>query len=361
MPRLAIVSLGTLGGELLEASARRSIFDDIVVATRNIEHARRKVNNARVGAALEGRYPALTAVHFDMHAPDAGSRLADLDADVVFAAPSMLPWWRLNAVDDSRRDAVAQAPFGAFLACHLSPMLALQRAWSESGARGHWVGASAPDVVNHVLGLTGVAPVCGTGNVAEAIPKVRFILGEALELPPADFDVRLVAQHAFEYFCYAESAAEEVPPYLLQATLDDRDFTGLVEESLFEPFPIPYELDFNQITVSATLEVLEGLCQPEPVATHAPAPGGRLGGYPVLVSSAGVELNLPADWEPLMAEGVNRDSLPYDGIEDVDGKGTVWFTDQSVAALERIVGRQVDYMTVEQAPALARELVDRLT
>ena len=122
MTTLVIVSLGALGGAVLEAAARRSDFDDIVVASRDLRKAEAKANNARIGAALEGRYPRIRAVHFDMHAPDAASRLRDIGGDVLFTAPSMMPWWQLNALTGARRALVAEAPFGAFTACHLAPM-----------------------------------------------------------------------------------------------------------------------------------------------------------------------------------------------------------------------------------------------
>ena len=114
MPRLAIISLGALGGALLEACARRPFFDSIVVATRDTAHAMAKANNARIGAALEGVFPDISVVSFDMHAPDAPLRLRDLQADVVFAAPSMMPWWRIGQLSGTRRDAVEARGLSAF-------------------------------------------------------------------------------------------------------------------------------------------------------------------------------------------------------------------------------------------------------
>lgn len=363
MARLALVSLGVLGGALLEAVARRGVFEEILIATRNVEGAIAKANNARIGAALEGRYPNISVVSFDMHAADAASRIAEFGADVVFCTPSMMPWWKLGRLDGARRDLVRNAPFACFTACHLAPMLAFREAWSKAGGTGHWVSASSPDVVNPVLALTGEGPVCGTGNVAEVIPKIRFGLARELDARPEDFDVRLVAQHAFEYYCYHEVQVEpeDAPPFLLQACFEDRDLSLIAEEGLFVPYPIPYDLDFNLITVSATLPVLEGLCSVAVTRTHAPAPNGLPGGYPVKVSAEGVELDLAPDWAEEQAVAVNRAGFPFDGIENLEDDGTVVFTGPAVTALEEITGRRVERMRVDDVPALAARLTERLS
>jgi len=361
MARLAIISVGTLGTALLEACARRGVFDEIVLATRDVERANRAANNALVGAALEGRYPSITAVPFDMHATDAAFRLRDLGADVCFAAPSMLPWWKLDLREGRQRTLVESAPFATFMACQLAPMLALRDVWSDAGLSTPWIGASYPDAVNHILAASGEAPTCGVGNLAEAVPKIRFALAQELELPPSAFEVRLVAQHAFEYFCYRSEPVEDAPPYLLEALYEDRDFSVIAGEGLFEPFPLPYNLDFNRITVSASLEVIEGLLQETPVRTHVPGPSGRLGGYPVRLSRAGIELDLAPQWDEIQAEQINRDSLPFDGIEDIDDQGTVWFTPPCIEAIEAITGTRVDFMSEDSAPDLARLLVDKLS
>jgi len=355
--------LGVLGGALLEAVARRGVFDEILIATRNVDAARAKANNARIGAALEGHYPDVSVIDFDMHGADAASRIADFGADVVFCTPSMMPWWKLGQLEGTRRDLVRRAPFACFTACHLAPMLAFREVWTKAGGTGHWVGASSPDVVNAVLALTGEAPVCGTGNVAEVVPKIQFGLARELDARPEDFDVRLVAQHAFEYYCYSDVGIdpEDAPPFLLQACFEDRDLSLIAAEGLFVPYPIPYGLDFNHITVSASLPVLEGLCAEATVRTHAPAPNGLPGGYPVKVSAAGVELDLASDWTEEQAVAVNRAGFPFDGIEGLEEDGTVVFTEPAVVALEKILGRRVERMRVDDVPTVAAQLTDRLS
>jgi len=360
MPRLVIVALGALGGSLLEACARRAHFDEIVVATRDHRRAQAKVNNVRVGAALEGRFPNIVVAPFDMYAHDAGAKLAALAPDVLFASPSMLPWWRLAALPPPLAEQAASAPFATFLPMHLLPMMALQRAMEASKLRCPWVGASYPDVVNHILGCIGTPPTCGTGNLQEAIPKVHFALQKQHSFAPSDLRIWLVAQHAFEYFCYSDGAAAVKPPFLLRAELSGVDVSQEASNGLFDSFPIPYELDLNNITVSASLAVLEALSGGAPQGTHVPAPNGLLGGYPVRVNENGVELRLDGHWSTQQAIDVNRESLPFDGLVDIADDGSVTFDDTAHATLSALLGAQSATVSPAEMPALANALYTRL-
>ena len=359
MAKLVIVSLGTLSGALLESAARRARFDEIVVASSDFEKAKAKANNARIGAALEGKYPSITPALFDMYAPDAAARLRDFGADVLFAAPSMMPWWRLRELGQGQRAWLTAAPFATFMACHLAPMLHLRDVVTAAGITVPWIGASSPDVVNAVLHRTGAAPVCGTGNVAEVVPKIALALGHKLNACPSAFDIELVAQHAFEYHCFG-TGSNQPPPYMLRVLRGHEDLTELAHAELFTPYPFPYQLDFNLVTVSATNTVLEALMQDRPVPTHVPAPSGRVGGYPVLVSRHGVALNLPSHWTEQQAISINQGSLSFDGIEDIGPDGTVRFTPQCAAAIEQLIGAKTLYLRPDNAHSLAHALVAAL-
>ena len=360
MASLVIVSLGTLSGALLEASARRGCFDRIVVASRSLAKASAKANNARIGAAMEGCFPEIEAVEFDMHAADAPARLRDLGGDVIFSAPSMMPWWRLTGDAARGRTRITDAPFATFIACHLAPMLKLRDVVAASGTKAHWVGASSPDLVNAVLARTGLAPVCGSGNVAEVIPKIRLALATRFAAPPDEFTIRLVAQHAFEYFCFGDGTGQP-PPYLLSARRGVEDVSAVAAESLFTPYPFPFELDFNRVTVSATHDVLEGLVSSDPIRTHAPSPGGLIGGYPVSVSADGVTLDLDESWSEAEAIAINADSLPFDGVEGLDDDGTIHFTHATAEAINAITGCAWPSLPPDAAGTLADALVNAVS
>ncbi len=356
MSRLLLISLGSLGGMILEAAARAGDFDEIVVASRSPGRAQKKVNNARIGGAIEGRFPAITCVPFDLHAEDAPARLARIAPDVALAAPSMMPWWVLDTLEGEIGAKARAVPFAGFMACHLAPVARLRDAWAASGLACPWINASYPDVINAVLARTGPAPLCGVGNVVEAIPKFRFVIAEALGAEPGRIAIKLVAQHALEYYIYSDGQAAERPPYLLEATLDGRDVSHLAGDAVYSAFPVPYELDFNLYTVSAAMIALPALVSDDWTPTHVPGPEGLVGGYPVALSRQGLRLDLPAAWTRAEAETVNHASMRFDGVADIEADGTVVYTDETAAALGHLLGRRVECLRLADAPALADEL-----
>ncbi|MBT6116399.1 MAG: hypothetical protein HOH66_00865 [Rhodospirillaceae bacterium] len=363
MARLLLASLGVLNGMLLEAAARSEAFDEIVVAGRSPDYAARKIANARIGAGVEGRFPTLRFAPFDLNEKGAGHALAEIAPDLTVAAPSLLPWWAVDRLSGRAGEIAHATPFAAFMACHLAPLLAFRERWVESGLEAPWFNLSYPDVVNAVLARTGPAPLCGMGNVIEAIPKIRFVLAEREAVRPETIDVRLVAQHALEYHFYAEprpegAPAPDYPPYLIDARIGGRAIAPPDPTALFAPYPIPYDLDFNALTVSAAMVVLAAALGETPTATHVPGPGGRIGGYPVRLSRAGLDLDLAEGWTEAQAIASNESSLPYDGIAAVEGDGTVVFTDETARGLRALLGRPWDRLRPDEAWAMAQALRD---
>lgn len=354
MSRLLLISLGKLTGALLETAARDGRFQSIVVLGRNADYGRAKVNQARIGAALEGRFPDIVFIPLDFNQPGAAAVLRGLAPDVAFAAPSLLPWWKIA---EAKNPKARGMPMAGWLACHLAPMQRLAAVWSESGLACPWVGAAYPDVVNAILATTGPAPTVGCGNITETIPKIRFAAAAATGAPPAEIEVKLVAQHALEYRLYLDRNTTELPPFLLQARWRGQDVSEAAAAGLTHPMPIPYDLDFNMLTASATIGLLAALAGNGELATHAPAPNGLLGGYPIRVAGGRVDVDLPSDWSLEQAIETNRRSLPWDGIAEIGGDGTVHLTDETAASLTALLGRPVDRLRPEEAPTHAAELL----
>ena len=360
MSRLLLISLGQLNGHILEAAARSGGFAEIVVAGRDPTRGVRKTNQARIGGAIEGHYPAIRFVEIDVNRTSAAGLLREVAPDVALAAPSMLPWWQLDRLTGAAAGAARAVPFAGWIACHLAPMLAVRRAWADSGLKSPWVGASYPDVVNAILHRSGSGPVCGVGNVDEVIPKVRFAVADETGCDPAAVKVSLVAQHALEYFVYRETGmpAGEAPPFMLRAELDGQDVSGIARAGMFAPFPIPYELDFNLLTTSSALRLLPALAGHGMAHMHVPAPGGLPGGYPVRVDAGCVSLDLPAGWAIENALAGNLASLPWDGLQSIEPDGTVVFTDATARALFELTGECFESLAPNGASAMASKLVE---
>ena len=157
-PSLLLISMGELATHLLEAVARTDIFDTIVVASRDFEKAKKRANNALLGAGIEGFFPRIIAEKLDVHSNDFAMRLQEIKPDFIFSAPSLLPWWKLapDGID---------IPFAGYTALHLSLMQKFRNRIAESGINSIWIGASFPDVINAMLNRTGFGTDYGIGNV----------------------------------------------------------------------------------------------------------------------------------------------------------------------------------------------------
>ena len=166
-PSLLLISMGEHATHLLEAVARTDVFDTIVVASRDLEKAKKRANNAVLGAGIEGFFPRIVAEKLDVHSNDFSTRLREIKPDFIFSAPSLLPWWKLapDGID---------IPFAGYTALHLSLMQKFRNRIAESGINAIWIGASFPDVINAMLNRTGFGPDYGIGNVKEPVEKIKL-------------------------------------------------------------------------------------------------------------------------------------------------------------------------------------------
>lgn len=331
-----VLSIGELGTHVLEAVARSGLFRRIVVASRSGAKAQARANATRIGAGLDGFFPVLEAVELDFNDSASVARLRSLNPDVIFSAPSLRPWWR---TEDPATGAFA---FAALMSLHLAPMAVLRERMAEADLPGLWIGASFPDVINACLARSGFGPDCGVGNVQEPIPKIQYGVAETVGVDPRDVDIRLVAQHAFEYHVMREEPSETLPPYLLQARVKDRDVSDIADAVLREPFPFPYDLHFNRVTASACLAALRAFAVPGLTRTHLPGILGLPGGYPVVVDGKSIRLDLAEAWSREEAVATNEASLSWDGIAAIEADGAVIFTDETARALRDLTGRAMD-------------------
>ena len=353
-PTLLFMSIGELATHLLEMISRTDIFGAIIVASRDIVKARMKANNAALGAGIEGQFTKIYAEELDVGDPCFPAKLNQIQPDFIFSAPSLLPWWRT----DTRG---VDVPFAGLTSLHLCLMEKFRNQIARSNVNSIWIGAAFPDVINAVLNRTGFGPNFGIGNVQEPVVKIQMGVGQILGCNPRDIQVKLVAQHAFEYFVLNSSVPTELPPYLLKATLGNKDVTGIANKALRQPFPFSYDVHFNRVSASAGLVSLRALTEDKTSPIHLPGIGPLVGGYPVLVSNSGVRINIPSEWSMEDAISVNEKSLQWDGISEITSDGTIIFTDKTRDALYHLCGKFFDSLSVDTAKVQAKTLLQVLS
>ena len=83
-PTLLFISMGELATHLLEAVARTDLFGTVVVASRDFEKAKKRVNNAVLGAGVEDFFPRIIAEKLDIHSNDFAMRLREIKPDFIW-------------------------------------------------------------------------------------------------------------------------------------------------------------------------------------------------------------------------------------------------------------------------------------
>ena len=357
---LLIVSLGELGTNVLEAVGRSGLFDRIVVASRSEDKAHARINNALIGCGIEGFFPRFESIGFDFNDANSAATLRGLAPDVIFCAPTLRPWWKVGGLGGGRANAAARVPFGGYVSLQLAPMAMFRARLAEAGITCAWIAASFPDVINPSLARSGLGPTCGIGNVREPIAKIQASLGRSLNVPAPRVNVRLVAQHAFEYGVFQENPPAELPPYLLEVRVDGRDYTELGHAALRKPFPFPYDLHFNRITASAAIDGMRALLAQVPTRTHLPGIFDLVGGYPVLVEQGRIRLDLAPGWSEAEAIATNEASLSWDGIDRIEADGSIVFTFETVKALHNLTGAAIKCVHPDTAAVQAQLILAHL-
>ena len=172
--------------------------------------------------------------------------------------------------------------------------------------------------------------------------------------------MKLVAQHAFEYFVLNDQKPNKLPPYLLKAALAGKDVTQIAEGVLREAFPFPYDLHFNRVTASSGLVALHAITGETERSIHLPGIGALVGGYPVRASKSGITIDLPDEWSLEQAIVVNEASLKWDGVDEMAQDGTIVFTAETQQALRKLLGKNIETLSTDTAQEQANDLLNAL-
>jgi len=342
-----VVGLGDLGSRVLDVLARSPRIGRLVGSGRDAEGGAARAAQCRLVAALQGGALRVEFARNDVSDIAAtASLLRSLDPDVIVTAASRHTWWR-GAVDG--------VPYGAWLPLQLTLVRDLVRARNESGVAATVVCLPFPDNVGPALAPLGLAPDLGAGNVTETAAKLELLAGEGAE-------ARLVMHHAAQRYAFPDFAAlgdgeVEEPPWAAEVRIGSQPLPDeRVRELFHAQWPLPWGRESHDLTAAATAQIVEALLSEEPLRTHAPAPAGRPGGYPLLVDAGRVALDLPASLGEDEAVAINARAARWDGLERVEPDGTLVFTDAVAEATERRLGIRVDRVAPADNDAVADEL-----
>jgi hypothetical protein len=358
--KIMIIGAGDIGRRVFYAMAHSAQARHLVLAGRDAEAVTRFVNMTRFSALQCGFTPTLTATVTDLdHVDDTAAQLAAFAPDVVFGAASVQSWWVLFNLPKPKFEPLYRAAYGPWLPMHLAPAAKLMRAVRLSGTDAVVVNAAYPDAVHPLLHADGLSPHVGIGNVANNVPALRFIAADRLGVDAADVLVRFVAHH-FVSHRVSRSGDSGGAAYDLRVFAGGERADVGDEAMLFQPLLTTYRrtggVGGQAMTAASALSVLEPLATGADVRTHAPGPGGLVGGYPVRIHGGAVALDLdPAMTEP-EAVDVNVAGQRYDGIASIGADGYVEFEDWAAGIMEEELGYTCRRMHWKEADDRAEEL-----
>jgi hypothetical protein len=354
-----VIGLGDLGTRVFDALARLPEIERLVGTGRDGERGRARAGQTALVAALADGPRYVGFEHLDLDDVDAAaSLLRQLDPDVVVMAASRHTWWRPFA--DER---VGALPFGVWLPLQVVLVRRLMEARREAGVGAPVVCLPYPDGVGPALAPLGLAPELGAGNVAETAPKLTLLAAGEAGVAREEVRVRLVMHHAAQRVAFPSLAGgEDEPPWAAEVTVRDERLSSEQVERLFRaPWPLPQGQDTHELSAAATAHTIRALLRDEPTATHAPAPNGLPGGYPVRVSRRGVELDLPSQLTRDGAIELNERAAAFDGIERIESDGAVVFTADVADRTERLLGLRLERVHPDDVDEVADELAARAT
>ena len=245
---------------MLDLLARSPSVERLIGATRDADRGAARVNQCRLVSAIHGG-----PRHVEFRAIGEIAEAAAVDADVVVCGATRHTWWKPSPTG---------VPYGTWLPLQLTLVRDLMRA----RPRGRVVCLPYPDGVGPALAPLGLAPDIGAGNVGETAPKLALLSGG---------DVRLVMHHAAQRYAFASfgflgDGSDEAPPWAAEVVVDGE---RVAPEPFFHAdWPLPTGTASHDLTGASAVQIVEALLSDDIVRTHAPAPRGLPGGYPVQLS-----------------------------------------------------------------------------
>lgn len=348
-PKLLLFGAGSLAGEIarsLVAHPGRGTNPAlrITIAARSPVRAASVADVAGAHAQALGRSVEFRSTRHDWDDVRRTTELIDAEApDLVLLAASLQSAPMLAA--ESRWSRFVRAcGYGVTTPLQLICARHVQQAIAASRRRPDWINACYPDLVNACLAIEGRPPLCGIGNVALIALHVRLQLRA-----PRDSVVQVVAGHAHvAQFQRARATNEPLPDVWI-------DGLRLAPERLADLAPLPDGAALNAFNAAETARLLWAMLSGQSIRSHAPAPNGLPGGYPIASDGRNVQVDLPPGVTMEEAVARNRRALPVDGA-CIEGE-FVRFAPAVGAALRDVAPRLAEGFAVRAATEAASEML----
>lgn len=323
----------------------------IVVAGRNEERLRWLETAANARAAIFQRPVKFIADKLDFGSVDTVAEgIAKWTPDVVVQSASLQSPWSVDRPDSAWSKLVNAAGFGITIGFQSILPVRTASALVKAGSKASFVNTCYPDGVNQLLAAKRLPITTGVGNIA----IFSSVIAGTLE-PAQRAELRVLAHHQHLVQWRKPGAGRGGAP--VRAWIGDQEMEGV--EDRFRHIQLPFR-DLNVISGASGAPVLRALAGGEEYAGHVPGPAGLPGGYPVRVSKAKVELNLP---RPVSKEEAINYNLQFEVVDGVSitADGYVRYSEQAQRELTKVSPEIAAGFHVEQLESAYQALQELRT
>jgi len=359
-----LFGLGAVGEVALQILTRMDGIDRLVASGRNEALGTFKMKTAALGATYQGLSKKYEFHQNDVNDIDATAGLLEKTRpDVILLVASLKSPQVLGTtpMPTEARIKFRAAGFGVHLPWQLLIPFKFMQAMEKSGIDTTVINGSFPDVTGPALwNHFGFGPSIGMGNVDLTAAEIIRYVSDAEKVPTNEVMLSLVSSHAF----LVHGVRQEVP-HFVKILLGDRDITdkysvksAVREHGLGKASPADIQAAtsyFNFVTASSAVRNIMAIVHNTNEYTHAPAPNGLIGGYPVRLGAKGAEIILPSDLTLEEAIEINKSAEKFDGIEEIKDDGTIVFTDQTYSLMKEL-GYDCQELTFDDLESRGREL-----
>jgi hypothetical protein len=358
-----LAGLGEVGRYVLEFLARDEQHFEIFVSDLDWERTEKIVNNARIGSQHHGKVANIHPVELDLLDVDkTAETLSRIQPDIVVNCSVLQTWHVIRQLPEEQYARLSAATLGAWLPVQLTLAYRLGQSIKSAGLTGHYVNTSLSCLTNPALGNVGLAPTVGVGNVDLIQPAVRLLIATKYNVTIEEVDVQLVAHHV-HWVTPREVGYEKGAPFYMQVKVQGNDITddlGDLETVLRDAILLYHpDTTFSAVSASSTIKNIKALLSDEETETHSPAPAGLPGGYPLKISSKGVDLNIPPGLSKQEAINLNYRASQFDGIQEFQDDGIVIFTEKTYDIMKQMLNFDCKQFHVDECQELAFEQISK--
>jgi hypothetical protein len=349
---LMIIGLGDLNQHALEFLCREERIPRIVTADVNEDLGFRKTNNAVIGASQFNKYPDVEFIHLNaLDVDQTADVLSKIKPSVIVNGMTLQSWWVITQLSVNAFKAIDEARFGPWFPMHFLPAYKLMLAVKKSGINTKVVNCAFPDAVNVALAKIGLSPTVGIGNVDNAVCALRIVASKMFNAPVRSVNIFMACAHYTSYYIirFGNSGGS---PYFLKVMINDKEITSQINVDDFLKNITIFGRRLggakgHGVVASSICRIVKGILFDTNEIGHAPGPNGLPGGYPVRLTSDGVEVFLPDGLSMEKAIKINEAGNKFDGIESINDDGTVVLTDEKVSIMKKLLGFDKKYYKVE--------------